>query len=352
MSTEHRYNGRRAVSIENDRFRVTVLREGGHIAEILDKQTGVNPLWTPVWPSIEPSTYDRATHAIYGDGVDASLLAGIAGHNLCLDIFGAPSAEEAAAGMPAHGEASVASFRSQGTPTALTMQTKLPLANLGFERRVTLERDWIRVQESVLNLGGTDRPVGWTEHVTLGPPFLKKGITQFRASATRSKVLDGVFGTADYLESGAEFDWPNAPHRNGGSVDLRLYTDAATSSAFTSHLMNPDEPDAFFAAFDPASRHLFGYVWRRAEFPWLGIWEENCSRAQPPWNGASITRGMEFGVSPVPEPRREMIERGRLFDTPTFRWIPARSRVDVEYCVISRIADSIPERLTWPDMTS
>ena len=45
------YRGRSAVSIENEEIRVTVLREGGHIAEILHKATGVNPLWTPPWPS-------------------------------------------------------------------------------------------------------------------------------------------------------------------------------------------------------------------------------------------------------------------------------------------------------------
>ena len=104
------YRGRRAARIENDVLRVTVLEEGGHIAEILDKATGVNPLWTPPWPSIEPSTYDRAAHPEYGGGVDATLLAGIMGHNLCLDIFGGPSDEEAAAGLPVHGEASLVRY--------------------------------------------------------------------------------------------------------------------------------------------------------------------------------------------------------------------------------------------------
>ena len=51
------FRDRRAVQIESDALRVTVLVEGGHIAEILDKQSGVNPLWTPPWPSIEPSSY-------------------------------------------------------------------------------------------------------------------------------------------------------------------------------------------------------------------------------------------------------------------------------------------------------
>ena len=84
------YRGRRAAAIENDSLRVTVLEEGGHIAEIADKATGVNPLWTPEWPSIEPSAYDPAAHPIYGGGVDAPLLAGLMGHNVCLDVFGGP----------------------------------------------------------------------------------------------------------------------------------------------------------------------------------------------------------------------------------------------------------------------
>ena len=80
----------------------------------------------------------------------------------------------------------------------------------------------------------------------------------------------------------------------------------------------------------------------------MGIWEENCSRPQPPWNGVTLTRGMEFGVSPFPESRREMIERGRLFDMPTFRWIPAATRVAVEYAAVMRPADIVPETLEWP----
>ena len=62
----------------------------------------------------------------------------------------------------------------------------------------------------------------------------------------------------------------------------------------------------------------FGYVWKRADFPWTGIWEENHSRRNPPWNGKTLTRGMEFGVSPMPESRREMIDRRSLFGVRIF----------------------------------
>ena len=73
------------------------------------------------------------------------------------------------------------------------------------------------------------------------------------------------------------------------------------------------------------------------------IWEENSSRTASPWNGTVLTRGMEFGVSPFPETRRRMIERGRLFDTPAYRWLPARAEVTVEYWAVVRPAADVPE---------
>jgi len=349
-----RFHGRRAAAIENDRLRVTVLEGGGHIAEVLDKRTGVNPLWIPHWPSIEPAAYDPVSHREYGGGIDASLLAGIMGHNLCLDIFGGPSPEEAAAGVPVHGEASTIRCDVRVNGTELAVRGVLPLANLEFEREIALvdlgsaQGGAVRIRENVHNLSATDRPVGWTQHVTLGPPFLEPGRTQFRASATRSKVFEHQFGPADYLKAGAEFDWPLAPRANGGSADLRVFNDGPNSSAYTAHLLNPREEHAFFVAFSPAAQLAFGYVWRRADFAWLGIWEEIRSRPQAPWAGSTVTRGMEFGVSPFPESRREMIERNRMFDMPAFRWIPAATRVAVEYWILVEPAAAIPETLRWP----
>lgn len=337
------YRNRRSVTLENEDVRVTVLIEGGHVAEILHKRTGVNPLWTPPWPSIEPSSYSLEKHPEYGADAESRLLAGIMGHNLCLDIFGGPSAEEAAAGLTVHGEASVAPYHVEARGSELIAKAEFPNAQLRFERRIDLSRV-IRFTETVENLSACDRPIAWTEHVTLGPPFLARGTTQFRASATRSKVYEPDFtGGAGYMKTGAEFEWPHVPHKDGGTVDMRVFTGAPVSAAFTTHLMDPGRELAFFSAFSPESRVAFGYVWRQADFPWLGIWEENHARQAPPWGGKTLTRGMEFGASPMPESRRAMIERGRMFGVPAYRWIPAKTRVTVEYHAFIREASAIPE---------
>lgn len=348
MTDTRTFRNRRARSIENGDLRVTVLEGGGHIAEVLDKKSGVNPLWIPPWASIEPADYRAGHDDVYGAGVESRLLAGIMGHNLCLDIFGGPSAEEQAAGLQPHGEASVARYELSGNATSMLAATLLGESQLRVERRLDVQDRNVRVSESVENLSAADRPVGWTQHVTLGPPFLEHGGTEFRASATRSKTLESTFGSSDYLTPAAEFRWPEAPGLDGRPIDLRVYGSRERSSAFTTHLMDPARLAAFFVAFSPRARLAFGYVWRQTDFPWMGIWEENRSRAHRPWNGVTVTRGMEFGVSPFPESRRQMIDRGSLFNVPTYRWIPARTRVEVEYWIVARELDMVPDALDWP----
>jgi hypothetical protein len=228
------------------------------------------------------------------------------------------------------------------------MHARLPIAQIFVERRIELHDRSVRIRETVENLAGVDRPIGWTEHVTLGPPFLKQGLTEFRASAARSKVYEADFGVADYLRIGAEFDWPNAPGSDGCAMDLRRFTDARESSAYTAHRMDSQRQHGFFVAFSPAAKLAFGYVWRQADFPWMGIWEENQSRLGPPWNGQALTRAMEFGVSPFPESRRQMVDRGSLFGTRTYRWLPAQGRLEAEYWAVMLAADRVPETLEWP----
>ena len=346
------YRGRRAVSIENENLRVTVVQEGGHVAELLDKRTGVNPLWAPPWPSIEPSTYSAAKFPEYGASGEAKLLAGILGHNLCLDIFGGPSVEEAAAGMEPHGEGSIVPYDITESRAMIEMRAIFPLAQIHFERRIELHQANVRFLETVQNLAGADRPIGWTQHVTLGPPFLERGSTQFRATATRSVVLGGDFSPANYLKGGAEFEWPNAPLKDGGACDLRVFNSAAVSGAYTAHLMDPAREHAFFTAFSPSLKVAIGYIWRTRDFPWMGIWEENCSRMHAPWNGKAITRGMEFGVSPFPESRREMVERGKTFGVPGFRWLPAKGTLKAEYWASVRTEQTTPESMSWPSLSS
>ena len=340
-----RFRERAAATIENEALRITVLREGGHVAEILHKKSGVNPLWVPPWSTIEPSSYNAAKHPEYGADAESKLLSGIHGHNLCLDLFGGPTPEEAAAGMTTHGEGSVAPFAITEAAGTLTTSATLPLHGLAFTRTLKLEGERLHFHETVENLTALDRPIAYTQHVTLGPPFLECGKTEFRMPGTLSMTYPTDFaGPNGYLPLGAKFDWPHAPRRDGkGTVDMRRLQNVNASAAFSTHLLDPHRDRAWFHAWSPSSKLLFGYEWKRTDFPWMGIWEENHSRATAPWNSRTLTRGMEFGASPFPESRKDMIERRELFGVPGYRWLPAKSKITVQYSAFARMAESIPE---------
>jgi hypothetical protein len=273
------------------------------------------------------------------------------GHNICLDTYGMPSADEFAAGMPVHGEGPVAPYAVASDENSISMTAIFPLAQVRFQRQLELSGDasgTVHIRESVENLSPSDRPIAWTQHVTMGQPFLEAGRTQFRAPVTRSKVTDEDFtGGRGQQKIGAEFNGLLCPRKDGGLIDLGVYPSESVSGGFTTHLIDPASENAFFLAWSPTTRVLFGYVWKRADFPWLCRWEENHLRSDPPWNGQTMTCAMEFGVSPSLGSRRQMVERGSLFGTPGYRWIPAKSRIDVEYHAFIATTDSIPERVSF-----
>jgi hypothetical protein len=88
----------------------------------------------------------------------------------------------------------------------------------------------------------------------------------------------------------------------------------------TTSLMDPSRRLVFVTAFHPGKRLLLGYLFRRDEYPWTQLWESY------PANGR-IARGLEFAVQPFDMPRRDIIDMRSLFDTPTYRWLPARSTI-------------------------
>jgi hypothetical protein len=320
---------------------VSLLEGGGHICElILNNVPWVNPLWKPPWTTIDPDQYTPARHRrAYGAAPDGKLLAGIAGHNLSFDHFGPPSKEETAAGLWTHGEAPCMRWKMKQETgrrgRELNCSCVLAKAQISFTRTITVDEDnpVVYCEERAENLGCYDRPISWNEHVTFGPPFLDTNSTIFDMSATQSKVCPPGYSERIFLQSDSEFVWPHALTKHGKLHDLRTMPNHRYGH-YTAQLLDPSLETGFVSACNPRQRLLVIYAFRRADFPWVGNWEEHNNRTTPPWKGKTFCRGMEFSTTPFAIPRRETIEQGSLFGQKTYRWLPAKSNSTVRYVIM------------------
>jgi len=337
------WRGRPAYTLGNGALRLTTLTGGGHIAEVrLERPEGllsVNPLWSPPWPTIDPHTYREPRHRRrYGSLVEGKLLSGIAGHSLCLDYFGIPSAEEVRHGLSLHGEAPSTRWRATRVSrtagrVSCELRTRLPTAGLEFRRTISLRRgeQVVYFDETVRNTRKTDHFFHWTQHVTLGPPFLAHGDAEIAVPGTRALTFPHGYDEGKaLLASNREFQWPDAPRVDGGVADLRR-TLIEPGLGLVAGVLLADREVAFVAALNRTHRLMLGYCFRRADFPWVAIWEENRAISAPPWKGRTEARGLEFGTTPLPVTRRQAFQAPRLFEERTMACVPARGRKSVRY---------------------
>lgn len=338
------WQGRRAFCLGNELVHLTTLTGGGHIAEFrFADGTGfpaLNPLWVPPWPTIEPYKYREAVHAPrYGTLTEGKLLSGIVGHNICLDYFGSPSPEEARHGLSQHGEAPSAKWhktrlRLNARAVTLALGIRLPVAGLTFTREVSLRRDEsvVYFQETVQNDRRADHFFHWTQHVSLGPPFLSKRDSFVALPGTKGITFPhGYDEGRALLRSASVFRWPKAPARSGGAIDLTRPFARRGWGFVASVLLDSRREMSYIAGVNLRERLLIGYCFNRREFPWVAVWEENCAIKAPPWSRRTQARGLEFSTNPIPLPRREAFALGNLFNTPTLSYVPARGSRTVNY---------------------
>jgi hypothetical protein len=316
------FEGYPAVILSNSKLELTVMKKGSTLANLTLADDGekLSPFWNPMRMARElghPAKFD-----------------GGAGHFVCVDGFGPASADEHAAGLPGHGEAHTEIFavhsERQGSSTAMTLTAKLPIVQETFTRtfRMIDGENVVYVESELENLMGFDRPVNWAEHATIGSPFLEPGVTVVDLSGSRSRTRPyssvNERGVQRRLASGQDFTWPLAPGLNGQTVNLRQTPKHPHFLDHAATLLNPGRELEWVTAINPTKRLIVGYVFKRAEYPWLQYWG-----FYPPTE--KMARGMEFGTQPFDVPRREVISAGPMFDTPTYRWLPAKAKIKTHF---------------------
>ncbi len=268
---------------------LVVSEVGAHLASITRRGETLNPLWVPPWAAADPATV-RPGQA-WGAGPEASLLAGICGHNLCIDRFGGPWPGE---DKPVHGEAGVLRWTMAApTPAAVELRVEMPLARLALSRRFRFAGDTVHVDTGVLHCGDPAagaRDIEWAEHPTIADPFL--------AGAVVTAGVDQAWNWPLAVDPASRFATvhPGAPIPVAAALAVPKPEDPPCGDVLTSRVV-----DGWWTAENRALARRLTYRWDAQVFPWLAIWTEHHGRTGAPWNGRTRTRGMEFSSKPFPE---------------------------------------------------
>ena len=305
------------IVLANDKLELTTLANGGSFSKLLLR--GEEPL----------SPFGSATHM------------------LALDGFGAPSPEEAAVGMPFHGEAGRQVFKivathESGPVHSLVIEAALTLAQEVFTRTIELAdgESVVRVTSRLESLLSVDRPVSWAEHATIGPPFMEKGKVVVDMPATNCRVRPYKPGAIPgHLAYGKDFTWAMAPTNDGGHADLRIIPTDHNWLDLASCQLDPARKLAFVTALQLEKHLVFGYIFRREDFPWLMSWMNFTGDDH-------AARGMEFSTQTFDISHRETVAMSPLFGTPTFRWLPAKSTIETRFLMFYT---RVPEGFTKID---
>jgi hypothetical protein len=316
------FEGRSGYTLSNGTIDLIVLQKGATFASLVLSQDSskLNPLWNPAMLAREAKQPGR-----FGNSI---------GHFVCVDGFGGTSAEERAAGFPGHGEAysqdfTTKSFGKENGVTTLVLTTPLPLAQETFTRTIRLAEgeNVVYVRSRLESHTAFDRPIAWAEHATIGAPFLERGVTVVDLPAVRSKTRPYERNPQNHrLASDKDFEWPNAPLVNGGAVNIRSAPPDLDSGDHTTSSLDRSKPYVWVTALHPAKHRLIGWIFKATDFPWIQNWEFY------PKNGM-LARGLEFSTQPFDIPRREAVAMSGLFDSPTFRWLPAKSAIETGFAI-------------------
>ena len=316
------FEGLPALDFSNDKLSLTMFPEGGAFGQLIlkDDAEKMSPLWNPMRFARENG--QKPPDSFYR------------GHFVCVDGFGPVSPEEKAAGLPMHGEAQTRPWQmlssdKQGNTLSAAFVARLPLAQEVFTRTIRLVdgENIIWVDSELESLLAFDRPAFWAEHATIGSPFLEAGKTVVDMPAERSRTRTYPQEPAGYrLIAGRDFTWPLAPGKNGSLIDLRAAPLQPGSGGHTASLMDRSRRLVFVTALHPGKRLLVGWVFRREDYPWVQNWESYPSNK-------TLARGLEFGTQPFDLPRRETLQIGSMFDTPTFRILPAKSKIRTSFLI-------------------
>lgn len=322
---ESTLDGLAAVTVENERLRVTVLAgKGADVVEFNDKRRDADLVWWSPLGLRDPAS-------VAGGAADDAALFHDTYQGGWQDVFpsgGAPSRYRGAA-LGQHGEVSGLAWRHRivrDTADEVAVEFSVHTRRLPYRlrRTLTLRRGEpvLHVSEEATNTAPVAVHAMWGQHLAFGRPFLMPG--------SRIRLPDGVRVLPHpeavnpprrRITGEGEWDWPEVPSADAGLVDL-------------SEVPEPGEPTemAYLTGFDDAWYELVNpdgtgirVDWDAQLLPYLWLWQECGDTTGYPWWGQGYVMGLEPFSSYPTNGLAEAVDNGTALEfapgaARTLRW--------------------------------
>jgi hypothetical protein len=275
---ERQIAGWRALTLENEALRVTILPDkGADVYELVDLVSGVDPLFKAPWGLQPPGSAPRE-----GSG-ELEFLWNYEGtwQELFPNVNGAATYRGET--VPFHGEVATLPWDVTAEGDALRCSVRCRVTPFRLERVMRLDGGRLVLEERVTNESDDPAHFVWGHHCVLGPPFLEAGC-RLHVPARAIETLEELWEQTARLEPAQRETWPHARLRRGGTVDLSVVPGPEERSHDDVYL--GDLEDGWAAVENPRLGMSFRLEWDPAVFRRVIVWQPYGGAREEPLAGA------------------------------------------------------------------
>lgn len=284
-------DGLRAVTLENERLRVTVLPgKGGDVVEFLHKPTDTDFVWLSPQGLRDPRGHRHGAADDVAQFVDHYE----GGWQEVFPNGGAPS-EYRGARLTQHGEVAglpwtcevVADSEDEVAVRLGVRARRLPY-RLEKVFRLRSGTAALEVECRAANEADLTLHAMWGQHIVYGLPFLRPGARIRLPEGVRVIPHASAIGPAGRrVRAGGPWRWPVVPADGGGETDLSVVPERGGPSDIV-----------YLTGFTEGWYEISGDIgmrveWDAALLPYLWMWQELGASTGYPWWGRVYTVGLE-----------------------------------------------------------
>jgi hypothetical protein len=319
-------NGYRALMLENEKIRVTILIDKGtDIYEFLYKPKDVDFLWKSRLGLREMRSYQPMRAGAGGMFLDF-----YEGGWQELFPWGGHASDYRGVNTGLHGEVALEPWQYRvdlDTPEEIQITCSIRTRRAPFllTKSFALRRHQpaLRLTESAVNESGQEQKIVWGHHPAFGWPFLDDSCVVDLPSCR--VMTEGAADETSRLAEHTESAWPYFPRRGGGgTIDLSKIPGPVPRSQDLAFLHGFAE--GWYALRSRAKAVGIGLAWDATLFPWLWYWQ--CFGGSPdyPFWGSEYIAALEPVTSRAAR-FADAIENG------TARSVPGGGVLSSELCV-------------------